>query len=44
MNITIIDDMLDTVRTLPSFGKVADHRVTIWNDRINVVNPAVLQL
>ncbi len=32
MNITILDDTFDTVRTLPSFGKVAAHRVTIWND------------
>jgi D-3-phosphoglycerate dehydrogenase len=32
MNITILDDLLNTVRTLPSFGKVAGHKVTIWND------------
>ncbi|HEV8440654.1 MAG TPA: D-2-hydroxyacid dehydrogenase family protein [Methylomirabilota bacterium] len=32
MNITILDDYQDTIRTLPCFGKVAGHRVTIWND------------
>jgi D-3-phosphoglycerate dehydrogenase len=32
MNITILDDTLNTVRTLPSFGKLAGHNVTLWND------------
>ena len=32
MNITILDDYQDTIRTLPCFGKVAGHHVTIWND------------
>lgn len=32
MNITILDDTFDTVRTLPSFSKLAGHDVTIWND------------
>jgi D-3-phosphoglycerate dehydrogenase / 2-oxoglutarate reductase len=32
MNITVLDDYQDTVRTLPAFGKVAAHNVTIWND------------
>jgi D-3-phosphoglycerate dehydrogenase len=32
MNITVLDDWQDTVRTLPSFAKVAGHRVTVWND------------
>jgi D-3-phosphoglycerate dehydrogenase len=32
MNITVLDDWQDTVRTLPSYGKVAGHHVTIWND------------
>jgi D-3-phosphoglycerate dehydrogenase len=34
MNITILDDYFDTVRTLPSFAKVAGHAVTIWNDHV----------
>jgi D-3-phosphoglycerate dehydrogenase len=32
MNITVLDDYQDTVRTLPAFRKVAAHDVTIWND------------
>src|SRR5512144_717424 len=32
MNITILDDYLDTVRTLACFSKLAGHDVTIWND------------
>lgn len=32
MNITILDDYQDTVRTLRCFGMLAGHQVTIWND------------
>lgn len=32
MNITVLDDWQNTVRTLGSFKKVAGHNVTIWND------------
>ena len=32
MNITVLDDWQNTVRTLPAFAKVAGHNVTIWND------------
>jgi D-3-phosphoglycerate dehydrogenase len=32
MNITILDDYQDTIRTLACFQKVAHHNVTIWND------------
>jgi D-3-phosphoglycerate dehydrogenase len=32
MNITVLDDYQDTVRTLPAFRKVVGHNVTIWND------------
>jgi D-3-phosphoglycerate dehydrogenase len=32
MNITVLDDYQDAVRTLPAFRKVAGHNVTIWND------------
>jgi D-3-phosphoglycerate dehydrogenase / 2-oxoglutarate reductase len=32
MNITVLDDYQDTVRTLSAFQKVANHNVTIWND------------
>jgi len=34
MNITILDDYFDTVRTLGCFEKLADHNVTIWNDHV----------
>jgi len=32
MNITILDDYQDAVRTLGCFVKLAGHNVTIWND------------
>ena len=32
MNIAILDDYQDTIRTLACFGKVAGHNVTIWSD------------
>jgi D-3-phosphoglycerate dehydrogenase len=32
MNITILDDYQNTVRTLASYPRIADHNVTIWND------------
>lgn len=32
MNITILDDYQDTIRTLACFSKVAGHHITIWND------------
>jgi D-3-phosphoglycerate dehydrogenase len=34
MKITILDDYFDTLRTLPCFGKLAGHDVTIWNDHV----------
>jgi len=34
MNVTILDDYHDTVRTLRCFTKLADHKVTIWNDHV----------
>jgi D-3-phosphoglycerate dehydrogenase len=38
MKITILDDTFDTVRSLPSFGKVAHHDVAIWNDHTKDVD------
>jgi len=32
MNISILDDYTDTLRTLPCFVKLAGHDVTIWRD------------
>lgn len=38
MNVAILDDYFDTLRTLPCFEKLAGHRVTVWNDHIDDVN------
>lgn len=32
MNVTILDDYFDTVRTLDCFGTLASHEVTVWTD------------
>jgi D-3-phosphoglycerate dehydrogenase len=34
MRIAILDDYFDTVRTLPCFGQLAGHEVTIWTDHV----------
>src|SRR5215210_268887 len=34
MNITILDDYFDTLRTLPCFSKLEGHAVTVWNDHV----------
>ena len=34
MNIAVLDDYFDTVRTLNCFAKLAGHQVTIWNDHV----------
>jgi D-3-phosphoglycerate dehydrogenase len=34
MKISILDDYFDTVRTLPCFGELGGHDVTIWNDHV----------
>ena len=33
MNIHVLDDYQDTIRTLGAFAKVAGHQVTIWRDQ-----------
>jgi D-3-phosphoglycerate dehydrogenase / 2-oxoglutarate reductase len=38
MKISILDDYFDTVRTLPSFKKLAGHDVTVWNDHVQDVD------
>src|SRR5437773_2093539 len=38
MNITILDDYQDTIRTLACFGKIAGHHVTTWNDHTKDVD------
>jgi D-3-phosphoglycerate dehydrogenase / 2-oxoglutarate reductase len=32
VNISILDDYFDTLRTLPCFEKLAGHKVAVWND------------
>jgi len=44
MNITILDDYHDTVRTLASFSKLAGHPVTIWNDHTKDVDTLAARL
>src|SRR5262245_50453242 len=34
MKVTILDDYHNTLRTLPCFGRLAGHEVTIWNDHV----------
>jgi D-3-phosphoglycerate dehydrogenase len=34
MNISILDDYHDTLRTLACFSKLSGHKVTIWNDHV----------
>src|SRR6478609_5719118 len=38
MRIAILDDHLDTVRTLPCFGLLDGHDVTAWNDHTDDVD------
>jgi D-3-phosphoglycerate dehydrogenase len=38
MNVTILDDYFDTLRTLKCFAKLAGHDVTIWNDHVQDVD------
>lgn len=44
MNITVLDDYQDTVRTLASFKKVAGHHVSIWNDHTKDVDELAKRL
>jgi D-3-phosphoglycerate dehydrogenase len=44
MNITILDDYQDTIRTLACFGKVAGHNVRIWNDHTKDVDVLAARL
>lgn len=38
MRVTILDDYLDTVRTLACFERLARHEVTVWTDRVEDVD------
>jgi D-3-phosphoglycerate dehydrogenase len=34
VNVTILDDWFDTLRTLDAFEKLAGHELTVWNDHV----------
>jgi D-3-phosphoglycerate dehydrogenase / 2-oxoglutarate reductase len=38
VQISILDDYFDTLRTLKCFGKLAEHDVTVWNDHVQDVD------
>jgi D-3-phosphoglycerate dehydrogenase len=38
MKISILDDYFDTLRTLPCFGKLDGHDVTVWTDHVQGVD------
>ena len=38
MKITILDDWFDTLRSLPCFGKLDGHQVTVWNDHVDDID------
>ena len=44
MNISILDDYHDTLRSLPCFSVLAGHDVTIWNDHVQDVDTLAYRL
>ena len=44
MNIHVLDDWQNTVRSLPAFAKVRGHDVTIWNDHTKDVDELARRL
>src|SRR3989338_2631303 len=44
MNIAVLDDYQDTIRTLACFGKVAGHHVTIWTDHTKDIDALAARL
>jgi D-3-phosphoglycerate dehydrogenase len=44
MNITILDDYFDTIRTLPCFRNLDAHEVAIWNDHAQDVDELARRL
>jgi D-3-phosphoglycerate dehydrogenase len=44
MNIAILDDYFDTLRTLPCFSKLAPHDVTVWNDHTDDIDVLAARL
>jgi D-3-phosphoglycerate dehydrogenase / 2-oxoglutarate reductase len=44
MNIAILDDYFDTLRTLSCFRKLDGHAVTVWNDHVQDDDPLAARL
>ena len=44
MNISILDDYFDTLRTLQCFRKLDGHEVTVWNDHVQDVDALATRL
>src|SRR6059036_3226420 len=44
MNVAILDDYFDTLRTLPCFEKLAGHDVTVFNDHVQELEPLAERL
>jgi D-3-phosphoglycerate dehydrogenase len=44
MNITILDDYFDTLRTLECFRKLDGHDVTVWNDHVDDIDELARRL
>jgi D-3-phosphoglycerate dehydrogenase len=44
MNVTILDDYFDTIRTLPCFKKLNGHVVSIWNDHVQDIDQLARRL
>ena len=44
MKVSILDDYFDTLRTLPCFGRLAGHKVTIWNDHVENIEQLAQRL
>jgi D-3-phosphoglycerate dehydrogenase / 2-oxoglutarate reductase len=38
MNVTILDDYFDTLKTLPCFRKLSGHHVEIWTDHVQEID------
>ena len=38
MKVHILDDWFDTLRDLPSFGRLKEHEVTVWTDHVEDVD------
>lgn len=44
MNVAILDDYFDTLRTLPCFAKLNGHTVTVWNDHVQETDALAARL